>query len=474
MSNTKEFKNIIHFSVSTWINFAVGFLSTFILTRVFVPEVLGTINLFYSTVATLMSVVCLGLDSGFIRFFNEPPDNERSSLFLIKLILICISFLIILAGISYIIFTNDITEFFLGRREFSLYICVIIGVINQIFLRFLNISYRMRMDIRNYNIQSVLTNIVTRLSVIIGALIDSNSANYAIYCNVLCISTLLIFYLYYQRKEWIPGKINFCYKHYGEIFKFSLYIVLAGIIINAYTLSSQLIIKYFLGAYSVGIYTSAALFITILSVVKGGFGAYWSAFMYANYDKPDKRAYIMQVHRVVMLLSIIFICFLFSFRRVLYLFIGSDFHESMTFFSLVIMYPLFQTIQETTGYGIMLKKKTHITTIISLFSFVINIGLGILLVQKWGIVGMAWANIVSAIFTYILTTLIGQKYFKSIPNSAETFVISVFIILLSIITMYITNDLYLIFICLFCVISASIIYRDLMIKGLIILKNIIK
>lgn len=471
MSNLNEVKKVAKFSISTWVNFVLGFFSTFILTRIFLPEVLGTINLFYSTISTLLSVVCLGLDSGFIRFFNEPPQKETSALFLFKLIVLCILNTIILSIISYLFFADDITDFFLGTREFSLYVCLVLGVINQIFLRFLNISYRMRMDIRNYTIQSVLTNVVTRLSVITGALLDSTSALYAILGNVFCMSLLLCFYLFYQRKEWIPKKVDFLYSHYKEIISFSLHLALAAVIINMYSLSSQLVVKNMLGVYEAGVYASSSLFIAIMAVVKGGFGSYWSAFMYANYKKPEKKAFIMQTHRILLLISIVFLCILFPLRRVLYLFIGHEYWDSMSFFSLVLLYPLLQTVQETTGYGILIKKKPYITTLISFVSVASNIGLGIILIPICGLIGMAWANFVAAIITFASTSIIGQIYYRSVPNYYEC-VIGIFLLLsITVLTVFIENDIYLSFVAAIVLTCASFLYRDVLKHCLIFLKE---
>ena len=63
MAKKHEFlKNLIGFSMVTWISFARGFLSSPIATRLFEPGQLGKVNMFFSYTG-LMSTVCyLGMD----------------------------------------------------------------------------------------------------------------------------------------------------------------------------------------------------------------------------------------------------------------------------------------------------------------------------------------------------------------------------------------------------------------------------
>ena len=77
--------------MSNMVNMVIGLFSAVILTRVFVPEVYGVLNIFNTTVATGLSIIYLGLDSCYIRFYNEPPDNTSNKQLGTKLLLMCIA-----------------------------------------------------------------------------------------------------------------------------------------------------------------------------------------------------------------------------------------------------------------------------------------------------------------------------------------------------------------------------------------------
>ena len=449
-------KSIFKFSISTWINFILGFLSTFVLTRIFFPDVLGVINLFYSSINSLLSMICCGMDSAYIRFYNEPPKNNSKEDLLFKLISICVVIASFLGFIMLSFFPSQISMMLFDEDSKLLCICLIIGTIDQIILRFLNYSYRMSVNITSYNIQSILINIVTRLSVILGVLIN-RTAEMAIILNVVCMSILTFCCLVAQRKQFIPKQVNLSYSGYKEVFKFALYGAPANIILHFYTLSSQLILKIFLGTYAVGIYSSAAFFSSILTVVKGGFATYWSAFIYANYKKEKNK--ICEMHDAILYLAIVFLAVIVLTRDISYIFIGTEYHESKMFFSLVLMYPLLQTIMETTGYGIPLAKKTYLTTLISVISMLVNVGVGLLLIPRMGIIGVACGNFSSAVITYGLTTLIAQRYYRTILNKGRSFL--GLLLLLSIATMScIIKNKYLILYIFVILVISSFVYID--------------
>lgn len=470
----RAIKDILHFSVSTWVNFILGFLSTFILTRVFMPEVLGTINLFYSTITAFLYVVCLGLNSGFVRFFNETPNGEPTALYLFKLLFISVLFAAILGIISYLFFADSIVDFFLDKRGRALLICIFIGVIDQVVFRFLNLSLRMRMDIRRFNLQAILINLVTRLSVLLGALIDRSSAEWAIYMNTLSMSLLVVFCLFWQRKEWLPARISFSLKGYRKVLSFSIFSVLGSLAVHINTLASQIVLKSYMGTYAVGIFTSAAIFSSVLAALQGGFSNYWSAYMYANYKDESKRKWIMEVHDIVTFGCVLIIALFFSFRSVIYLFIGVDFRSSKEFFSLILLHPLLMFITETTQYGLSIKNKAHIITIIAIVALLFNIGTGVLLIPRIGISGMAWGNAISGIVGYILLTILGQKNFKSINNIARSIFGILIIIILSFCAFFFKNDMPIIIASIIAILLSMVLYHDILSKIVLIVKNTIK
>lgn len=467
----KPIKDILNFSISTWVNFILGFLSTFILTRVFLPDVLGVVTLFSSSAIALLGIFGFGLDGSLIRFYNEPPHNEKISNFNFKLLTISVLLTFLVVSFAGILSGPKIIKFLIGRSELFFYICLSMCVIDQIILRFLNINYRMTMNIRQFNIQAIVINVVTKLSVIIGAVINSESVFYAILSNTICVTLVSLYYLLKQRVIWQPDGSIFDMAGYSPLLKFAFFSMSSMMLAQMFSLSSQLVINNMLGLYEVGIYASAGLFVAVLTAVKGGFCTYWSAFMYKNYMDDQKQSFIFDIHDIVMYLSVVFCALLFSTRNIFYLFIGEEFRSSIDFFSLIIFFPLLQTIQETTGYGINIKKKNYIYTMIMFISLFINVGLSILLIKQYTLLGVAWANFIAAVVSFCLTSVIAQYYYRSISKPIKTICSTLLLLSTAVFTTVIKNDCLLFCILVAIVFMDSLIYRKILKKLYIIIIN---
>lgn len=423
-------KSIINFSISHWINFIIGVASAILLTRVFSPDVYGTLNIFNTTVAMLLSIMILGFDSSLIRFYNEPPEGNTSKQLTFKLLVastfILIIFLIIATLFGYDQFTTKI----FGFSSQLICLMVFISVFSQMILRYLNITYRMTFNVKKYTIQSILTQIFTKLFVIFAALASIQIKGVLI-INTLGILLLTIFYFIIQRKDIIPKKIEFNYNNYKKIFKFAIFAAPIGIAININIFLSQLIIANSINKTAVGIYASASYFASILSVLQGGFTTYWSAYMYANYNKNQKQ--IIKVHNFMMFSLLSVLVLMVLLKDFIYLLIGSEYYESKQFFSLVILYPILTIASETTAYGLSIAKKNHIQLINFIFSMGVNLILSIVLTSKIGLIGAAIASAISGVVLFTLNTIWSQKYYKSISRPIQTMIGTLLIILVAII-----------------------------------------
>lgn len=422
---------IAKYSVSTWANLIVGFVSVILTTRLLPPDVYGLVSLFYSFTAVLMYVLSLGMDGALIRFYNEPPLNNSVHQLLYKIIVL--SFVMCLSvGILCVTFWgNEISNSIFGFYSRSLLGLCFLYTFSQIVLRYLNISFRMSFRVKQYTVQNILMNCLSRVLVICAAFF-TNGFEYIVLILSIGTFTVLLTYIFVQSSEILPltadrkydFKIDF--SNYGPYFRFALFSAPTYIVtyLNSY-LNCQ-IISSLLNTYSLGIYASTHTFGQILSAIKGGFATYWSAYVYKNYQSEQTKICIM--HNYVLVLAIVIASGLVVFRDVIYLVIGQQFHASKQFFSLVLVSPMMYFVLETTDKGIALAKKNHITLITHSFSVLVNVALSLFLIPYLSILGAAWANAMAGVFLYILNTVMGQKYYKSIPNVGKSILGILFVI----------------------------------------------
>ena len=413
------FKGIVQYSISTWVNLFLGVFSVMITTRLLTPDVYGLVAMFFSVSSVMLYVLTLGMDGAYIRFYNEPPGNDTKNQLLYKNIVISLLVCVIAGVIVTLVWGDE-----LSGRVFGVASRIITGLLFvytfiHIILRYLNISFRMSFRVKQYTLQNVLINCLSKILVIIAA-IFTDGFIWIIFILTIGMLTVLLVYFYSQRKEYVPydsdNKLNLSLSlsNYGEYLRFALFSAPTYIVYYLNTYASQQLIRSMISAFSLGIFSSTTMFGALLGAVKGGFSTFWSAYVYQNYKDDHER--IGKMHDFVVVLCIAAVSVLVCFRDILYLFIGIDYHSSKAFFSLLLVMPVLSFLLETTDKGIALAKKNHINLATHILAVIVNIVLCYLLIPKYQLMGAAWASAVSAITLFLANTIYGQKYYKTIAN----------------------------------------------------------
>lgn len=456
-------KGIFNYSISTWANLIIGFLSVVIMTRVVKPDVYGLISIFFSASSVLMYVLSIGMDSAYIRFYNEPPfGNTQNQLLYKNLVWTTVIYLVV--GVAVIPLFGDITsDLIFGIASRTISGLLLLYTFCTIILRYLNISFRMSFQVRKYNTQNILMNCLSRFLIIVAALYTSDF-HFITFILSIGLGIVLIYYGYIQRPEYIPFNASreldtsLSLKGYGEYFRFAFFSAPTYIVTYLNTYLSQQIIRSGLSAFALGIFSSTGMYVHILGALKGGFGTYWAAYVYKNY-KTDKER-IERMHDYVMLFAILMLSLVVMFRDVIYLFIGKDYHDSKQFFSLLLLFPIFSFILETTEKGIALAKKNHITLATHAVSVLVNVILCILFIPVLGLKGAALANAISGIVLFVANTYWGQKYYHTIRSYWRSTLGAILILMIAIIPALFMNIYIICIINIFVVMVAIVLYKN--------------
>lgn len=424
---------VLKYSVSTWLNMIIGFLSVIITTRLIQPDVYGSIYLFISASNVLMYVMSVGMDASLIRFYNDPPKDNSINQVIYKSIIVTTLLSVLLGIIGSCLFGD-----YVSTKVFSICSKLLVGYLfiyaySLAIFRYLNIAYRMSFRVKQYTIQNIVLNSLSRLLMIFAALFTDG------YIYIICLMSLgtfafLLLYLFVQKDDITPidleGRNNFCIslKNYGVFFRYALLGLPISFVADLNTYLTQQIIHTNLTAYSLGIFASSGIFSHILYGIKGGFSTFWSAFVFKNYEKEHER--IKMMHNYIVLFSIFLVSIVVMFRDIIYLFIGKEFHDSKHFFSLLLILPILYFVSESTDKGIYLAKKNEIALINFCVLVVTNIALCILFIPKYGLVGAAYSSAFSAIVLYGLNTYMGQKYYKSMTSVKKSVVGTLFVLLI--------------------------------------------
>ena len=413
-SKKKFLKNMVGFSMMTWISFVISFIASPIATRLFVPEELGKVNMFGTYAALISSVCYLGLDQAFVRFFREPPGRcTRKALFTfctaVPLLFSVLSSLLLL------VCWRALSAEVVGVADFSVFLCLCLYSFCLVVFRFLSLCYRMEQNAKLYTIQGVLQVFITKIAYLAVGF-GGATGKAALLCLTALMGVFTLAFVLIQRNRFDARFVSQMDRPAArELSKFALPLLPISILAWFNSSITPVVLKQLLGFSATGIYSSALGLASTINIIQTGFNAYWAPYVYENY-RTDERARFYTVHRLMACLLTFFGLLITLLQSPVFLLLGKGYRSSVVFFPFLFLSPICYCLGETTGMGITISKKTHWSTLIFLFSVVVNIGLCYALIPPMGMSGAALASALSAILTLLLRTLVGERYYKAIES----------------------------------------------------------
>ena len=404
-------KKFVGFSIVTWVSFVIKFLSAPISTRLFVPEVLGKINIFNTYTNLFGTLVLIGLDQAFARFYLERPNNRTIG----YLFTFCfgITYALLFAVIVLSIPVRDFLSWQLFQETDNLLLYLFfISVFCSSTLRYLNLSYRMEKNIKMYTIQGILMTIVSKILYIGVGFWD---ASYKPALIVLTVShfVLAAVFLLIQHKRF-DLILDYDRGFAKEMFKYAIPLIPVSVLMWANTSIPQLVMQKTMDYHSIGIFTSAVALANIILIIQAGFNTFWLPYTYENYKTQTGQFF--KVHRYLLCVLTIFSLFVILTQDVIFLLLGEKYREAKNFFPFLILTPVCYIIAETTGVGIDISKKTYYNLVVFGCSVMINIVFCLILKSFWGVIGIAIAVALAGITSMVVKTIIGQKYYHAVDS----------------------------------------------------------
>ena len=438
ISTSRFLTSILKFSVSSWINFVIGIVSVIITTRLFTPDIYGTLNIFNTASTFLASFACLGLDGAVLRFFNEPPAGWDKKQVFTKCLMFSVLCLFILTFFSSTFYYRQISLVLFNR--ISLFFTVLLSM-NALSIMVLNNYYsqyyRLDNDSFHYTIQTIMVQFFSKLFVVVAAFF-SPTADTVLLFNTAGLFLLMVVYSFVQRKSIWPTHFHYSNEGFGEVFRYGLWGWPLSMAFSATGFLIPFIIKVRMDSYALGIFASTSFFVTAFNVVQSGFRTYWAAFMYAHYKTEQKR--IIEVHDYIIIFILALLSCFLIFYHVAYLFIGEAFQSSRLFFSLVLLDPLIILLEQTTNYGMALAKRNQEMTAIYLLAIAFYIILAYVLIPVYGLPGVAVAATIASVIRFTLATWRGQHYYKSIKSIKNTIIGIALLLILGISNYFLINQ----------------------------------
>lgn len=387
-------------------------------TRYFNPEQYGGYLIILTLYSLIQSLSSAWLGSTTIRFNEKYKLESQGEKFYNTIILlsaiICLS-LSILTSLFSLFFWKDYGEEFISM----IYLLPLFSFFTtqlELHLQFL----RAERKINTYNIFYIGKVLFVPILVFILHLFTS-SVNVIIISGIVCNSILIIF-LY--RKSILQFRIDRVIL--SKVVVFGLPLAPTFFSSQLINFSERIILTYFEGTDAVGIYGSAQMFsknpVDLLIAVLTISSAPLIVKLWENNSKKELELFLGRL--IVYFLAAMIPCLIFLYfysYNILELFVSKDFQSGYKVMPYIFLGGCLLGIQWVFQRNLMLSEQTSKIMVGFILSVISNILLGLLLIQIYGIMGVAYANILSGLVVLVYIYIQSNKNFKIHLNKTHLF-----------------------------------------------------
>jgi len=381
-----------------------------ITTRMLAPEEYGKSSLFTLFQSLFLCVGLLGLDQGYVRYYNT-KEIDRNSLLqnaLFYPLIICAALISIC-----LIFLKPISTFLFGTVEIGLMIAFCFFIPVLLFNRFFLLQIRMDIRGKVYSFLNISSQVISFLALFVLLVLYQKTFRSIIYSTIIAlyINTFIIFL--FCDKTFIKHKFVYSSKLQKDLLSFSLPLVpatLLGWVLNSF---DKVGLRTWSDFSQLGLYSAAFKIVALLNIFQTIFCTTWTPIAYKWHEDGVEKERFEKVSTIVLAGMVILFSFVIVFRNVIMLFLGSEYRNTSKIFVFLLFVPVLYTVSETTSLGITFSKKTIYILWTSLITVGLNLTGNFFLIPKYGAEGAAITTCFSYVVWFWLRTLFSRKlWFK--------------------------------------------------------------
>ena len=398
------------FGIGPIIGMGISMLTVPVTTRMLSPEEYGKSSLFTLFQSLFLCIGILGLDQGYVRYYNT-KEIDRNNLLqnaLFYPLIICA----VLISIC-LIFLKPISNFLFGSVETGLMIAFCFFIPALLLNRFLLLQIRMDIRGKVYSFLNIISQLIT-FSVLFGLLVLYQKTFRAIiYSTIIAyyINTFIIFL--FCDKTFIKQRFVYSSKIQKNLLSFSLPLVpatLLGWVLNSF---DKVGLRTWSDFSQLGLYSAAFKIVALLNIFQSIFCTTWTPIAYKWHEEGVEKEKFENVSCIVLAGMVILFSLIIVFRDVIMLFLGAEYRNTSKIFVFLLFVPVLYTVSETTCLGIEFSKKTIYTLWTTIISVVVNLVGNFLLIPKYGAEGAAITTCFSYVAWFWLRTLFSRRlWFK--------------------------------------------------------------
>lgn len=388
----------------------VGFVLIPFYTHFLTPADYGTLELLDLSITVFGLVTMMWMNASVVRYYYE-YDEEKSRQEFVSTVLIAASVLGVVAAVSGILFSKELSTLVLKSPAFYRYFWLVFltfgfSTLNSVSLSLLRAKQR--------------SGVVTALSVV--SMVLSLSLNiYFIAVLRFGVAGILLSSLITTALSGIALtvfnfrglKLRFSFEKFTAVAHFGAPLLVTSFASFALNFSDRFFLQHFTNVSAVGIYALGYKFGFMLSFLAvQPFDMIWSSRVYEVAKKPNGPALFSRIFRYYTLLLIALALGLSLFIQDAISIVASPaFRAAYKVVPVVALAYVFQGAYRFFVGGIYVKKVTRWVGAISAVSLALNLALNYVLIRPYGGMGAAWATVISFLVMAGLAYLVSDRLY---------------------------------------------------------------
>lgn len=407
-------KRLLGFSMSTWVGAILTFALLPLASYIYPQEELGVINYYYSVINIVFTVILLGLDQGYIRFFPEIKDKKsKRSLFFINIVgTLIVTAIVILLCFP---FREKISVWLMGSNDDGLLLFVFLHLAGLIITRYYSVLYRVEGILWKYTVVAIINTILLKVVYLFGSMAD-RTAYTAIVATAIISFFMGTVLLLFGRKACLIRMNNSDHILLRKELRYSLPIVPSMLMAVVNNNIPQIMIRNFAGFEYVAVFSIGVTLASSITILHNGANTFLEPYIFQNYQNEKKRiSKLLDIFvRVAFFLAIAVILF----EDLFFIVFNKTYMEATHFLPLLIASALWYAIGDFYNIGVKIQKKTQENLKIYLCGVLTNIILCLLLIRPFGNMGAAIAAAGASLVMCVWKIKTGQRYFPIMKSPA--------------------------------------------------------
>lgn len=430
--NKKLLKNTMIITIGKVCTQLITFLLLPLYTGILSTAEYGTVDLLNTLVSLLLPIITFQIEQAVFRELIE----SRSSLIESKKIVSSSVLLVLLQCFIYAVLFLCISSFIHNQYKFYLFINVITAIFSSLFLQ---IS-RGFGDNQKYAIGSFISAFSTIiLNVLFLVFIKLR-------VDGMLIATMLgqlisCIYLFFNLRLYKYISVKFFSKSISiKLLKYSIPLIPNQISWWIFNVSDRVIVSTLLGVSKNGLLSAASKFSSVYIMVYSIFNMSLTEIISIHINDTDIQTYFNKLFNIIVNLFLSICIFMISCMPFLYpLLINSKFNDGLVLVPILLLSSFFSVIVSLIGTVYIAKKNTKAVANTSIVSAIINIATHFILIKHIGL----YASAVSTFLSYFIMTIyrlydIKKNYFSIFLDKRNIF-IGTLLLIIVIISFYIDS-----------------------------------